>query len=145
LGIGSRDFPVAALTIVKRAFRVTGFTASLLAILVASGGHWMVLQSVAWTRMLIVNAQSETLTVAVGKTFDGKHPCKMCHQIRDGREQERHASAVVSHDHGPRMWLAVSVVSLDPAIPRDQAIEVWASRSPADFVGSPPEPPPRAA
>lgn len=113
--------------------------------LLASGGHWMVLQSVAWTRMLIANARSDTLPVAIRKTFDGDHPCKMCHQIREGREAERHESSLVSHEHGPRLWLAVSVAALDLIAPRNHAIEAAASRPPADFVGTAPEPPPRAA
>lgn len=95
--------------------------------------------------MLIANSQSDTLAVALGKTFDGKHPCKMCHQIREGRDEERREPALVSHDHEPRVWLAVSGVSSYLANPRGHAVEASASLCPADFVGNPPEPPPRAA
>jgi hypothetical protein len=109
------------------------------------GGHWMVLQSVAWTRMLIANSRSDTLPVAMSKTFDGKHPCKMCHQIREGREAERHESSIARGDHAPRPWLALAVAAPKvPALPH-RAIGPRTPSPHADFVGTPPEPPPRAA
>jgi len=95
--------------------------------------------------MLITNARNEPLAVAVRKTFDGKHPCKMCHQIRAGREDERRESSLASHDHGPRMWLAVSAVSVDSSTLRNRAIGAAASAPPVEFLGAPPEPPPRRA
>jgi hypothetical protein len=105
----------------------------------------MVLQSIAWTRMLVANAHGETLAVAVSKTFDGKHPCKMCHQIREGRERERHEPTVASHGHEPRMWLAVAAVPLGHVESRAHRVDARASIRPAEIVGAPPEPPPRAA
>lgn len=105
----------------------------------------MVLQSVAWTRMLIANSRTDTLPTALVKTFDGKHPCKMCHQIREGREEERHEASLVSGHHAPRLWLALSVMSVPPPVARDRALEGSISSPPADFVGIPPDPPPRVA
>ena len=53
------------------------------------GGHWLVLQSVAWDEMIASHARGETLMVALEKTFDGKHPCSMCKMVKSGREQEQ--------------------------------------------------------
>ena len=105
----------------------------------------MVLQSVAWTRMLIANSRSDTLPVAMAKTFDGKHPCKMCHQIREGREGERRESSVVSGNHAPRPWLALAGVAATPPLPPGDAIAASTPNTHVDVVRTPPEPPPRAA
>jgi hypothetical protein len=130
---------------VNRVFLTFGFAASLLAMSAVCGGHWMVLQSVAWTRMLIVNSRSDTLPVALSKTFDGKHPCKMCHEIREGREAERHESSIASGEHAPRPWLAVAAVEATLTAPPARSVDATALNARADFVGAPPEPPPRTA
>jgi hypothetical protein len=58
--------------------------------LVASlGGHWAMLQTVAWAGMLARNLQRTNLAQAVSDTFDGNHPCAMCKAIKAGRETEQ--------------------------------------------------------
>ena len=69
-------------------YRVAKFLV-LLAALQILGGHWAVLQTVAWTQMFIDYAQKDSLTVAVAKTFDGDHPCSLCQTVSDGRKQEK--------------------------------------------------------
>ena len=51
----------------------------MLAVLV--GGHWGMLQVVAWTGMLIDYSQDNPFTTAVEMTFDGDHPCAICKQV----------------------------------------------------------------
>jgi hypothetical protein len=63
------------------------------ALLGASGGHWAVLQSVAWAKMLADNSRTECLSTAIEKTFDGKHLCPLCQQIAKGRQSEKKADA----------------------------------------------------
>lgn len=53
------------------------------------GGHWAVLQTVAWTKMVVDFAQQDSLSVAVAKTFDGAHPCELCQTVKEGRKEER--------------------------------------------------------
>jgi hypothetical protein len=60
----------------------------VVALLGATGGHWAVLQTVAWTDMLTGNLQTHSFTEAVTRTFDGEHPCKLCKQISTGRQAE---------------------------------------------------------
>lgn len=62
---------------------------ALFAVLQIVGGHWVALQSVAWVRMTIDYAQSTTLTKALEKTFDGEHPCDLCHKVKEGRSEEQ--------------------------------------------------------
>ncbi len=61
----------------------------ILALLGATGGHWAVLQTIAWADMLAKNLQTETVTTAISKTFDGQHPCKMCVEISAGKKEEK--------------------------------------------------------
>jgi hypothetical protein len=53
------------------------------------GLHWVILQSVAWTGMIIVYSQTAPLLDAVEKTFDGKHPCKICKAVDEGKKAEK--------------------------------------------------------
>jgi hypothetical protein len=63
------------------------------AILVSCGAHWLVLQSIAWTAMLVENSQRSTLVEAVKRTFDGAHPCALCKQIAAGKTEEKKSDA----------------------------------------------------
>jgi len=72
--------------------RRIGSVLMIVATLAATGTHWAVLQSVAWTAMLASNLQTEPLTEAVQRTFDGKHPCCLCKAIaaakKSGKKNE---------------------------------------------------------
>ena len=61
----------------------------ILALLASVGGHWALLQSVAWTRMIIERTHTESFTVAVQTTLDGEHPCDLCKRITEGKQHER--------------------------------------------------------
>jgi len=50
------------------------------------GLHWLALQSVAWTTMLVANARHAPLSEAVAKTFDGEHLCSLCHAVAAGKK-----------------------------------------------------------
>jgi len=66
----------------------------VVALFLAIGGHWALLQSVAWASMIVDYSRNATLTVAVEKTFDGQHPCSICHQIQKGRQSEKKGETV---------------------------------------------------
>ncbi len=68
-----------------------GHVLLILALLGATGGHWTVLQTVAWADMLAKNLQTESVGAALTMTFDGQHPCKMCKQISAGKQAEKQA------------------------------------------------------
>ena len=59
----------------------------------ATGSHWAVLQTVAWTNMFVDNASEEPFSSAFIKTFDGQHPCALCKQIDKGRQSEKKADS----------------------------------------------------
>lgn len=121
-------------------FQRAGRILALVALLGCAGGHWMVLQSLAWTTMLVEYTHDGGVTRAVEKTFDGAHPCDLCKRIEKGRQGEprRDVSAAVSelilfHETTPRL------------VP--PALGFWWQRIPAGCAhsrGEPPlHPPPR--
>jgi hypothetical protein len=55
----------------------------------ASGGQWVVLQSVAWAGMIVSNLRHDSLSTAVSHTFDGQHPCPLCKAIQSSRQSEK--------------------------------------------------------
>ncbi|MDB6032696.1 MAG: hypothetical protein JWM16_3034 [Verrucomicrobiales bacterium] len=56
------------------------------ALVLATGGHWVLLQSVAWVGMAIHFTETDGFATAIQKTFDGKHPCKLCKVVEEGRK-----------------------------------------------------------
>ena len=57
------------------------------------GCHWAVLQTVAWAGMLVTYARQTNGVDAVGKTFDGEHPCKLCIKLRESRKSKEREPA----------------------------------------------------
>ena len=62
-----------------------------------SGAHWVVLQTTAWTGMLISRSVTTSVADAIGTTFDGQHPCPMCSAIADGKQTERQSEQNFDH------------------------------------------------
>ena len=66
-----------------------GRGATILELCLSLGLHWLALQSVAWTGMLLANARHAPLGEAVAKTFDGAHPCELCQAVAAGKKSEK--------------------------------------------------------
>ena len=64
------------------------------ALVLATGLHWIALQSVAWTTMLASHLCNESFSSAVCKTFDGQHPCCLCKAIAAAKKSEKKSDAV---------------------------------------------------
>lgn len=63
---------------------------ALIALLQICGGHWGVLQTVAWTKMVATYLQEQSsLPEALEKTFNGRNPCSLCKAVNEGRSQEK--------------------------------------------------------
>ena len=71
-----------------RVFTLFGKWMLVIATISAIGGHFMVLQSVAWTSMVLSNVRHENIGTAIEQTFDGQHPCPLCKRIEKARESE---------------------------------------------------------
>jgi hypothetical protein len=82
-------FPRAAAAYPAPVFKRLGHALLILALIGALGGHWAVLQTVAWTNMLATHLRTSSLEEALAKTFDGKNPCALCKDISAGRQAEQ--------------------------------------------------------
>jgi hypothetical protein len=60
---------------------------------VTLGFHWGLLQSVAWVGMIVNYSRQGSFSEAVGKTFDGQHPCPLCKLVRAGKTSEKKPEA----------------------------------------------------
>jgi len=117
-----------------------GHVLLILALLTATGGHWAVLQTVAWTNMLANNLRNDSLAVALTKTFDGENPCSMCKHISAGKKAEKKA------EFPPRLRQLEYVAGRAEFV--FAAPEVFRFRSAsgpgvAALIHQPPVPPPR--
>lgn len=114
----------------------------VLALLASVGGHWAVLQSVAWTQMLVERTSGESFTRALETTFDGAHPCALCKRIADGKQKEQQPErAPVSTKLD--LLLERRVIAFIPPFV-DAEFFLVAVHAPSR-VDCPPVPPPRSA
>jgi hypothetical protein len=118
--------------------------AALIAAVTICGGHWAALKTVAWAGMLWEYSRGASVTEAVVKTFNGKHPCKLCVSIDAGRQQEQ--KAPVSAQVKVPKFEAISTTPLSfrrqIATPGLWRVEHWFART---WREAPPTPPPLAA
>jgi len=111
-----------------------------LALIVTIGAHWAVLQSVAWVGMLATNARTYSLPEAITRTFDGQHPCRLCHVIAAGKQTEQ-KQPVSKIETKIDFWLTLAGCELIP--PAQTLYSRPVSVFPPLRLESPPTPPPR--
>src|SRR5688572_3519270 len=85
-----RGWRLGSIDMARRLFQF--FVAA--ALVVAVGGHWAVLQSVAWVSMVVTYSQTDSWDVALQKTFSGEKPCKLCLAVKEGKQQEQKQSVL---------------------------------------------------
>lgn len=118
-----------------------GHVLLIIAVLTAMGTHWFVLQSVAWTSMLMDNLNSNSVVQAVGRTFDGKHPCRLCNLIGKGKQTEKKSDLRVEwkkfeFSYAPSTFLFSPPSSFCAQVPVQETADL--------LTHTPPVPPPRA-
>jgi hypothetical protein len=123
-------------------FAIVGRAVVFCAICFAFEFHWLALQSVAWTTMLVTNARQGSLCEAVTKTFDGAHPCKLCHAVSSGQKSEKKSQT-------PLLFDKIDLVCLVRTLCFEPWFEDYSYQSISIQVTerslSPPVPPPRFA
>lgn len=62
-------------------------------LMLALGGHWACLQTIAWIGMTVQYSRGASLGAAVEKTLSGRHPCKLCRAVAAGQNEERQQAA----------------------------------------------------
>jgi hypothetical protein len=120
--------------------RCVGRIATIGALCCAIGLHWVALQSIAWTTMIVSYAKQQSLRTAIVLTLDGAHPCSLCHAVSKGGNSEK-KSALQSPAPKIDMICASSMVGLIlPFIRFEYAMRDFYS---SQIGRSPPVPPPR--
>jgi hypothetical protein len=71
-------------------------TATVMVLVLTMGLHWALLQTVAWTGMVIAYSQKNPFPDAVSMTFDGEHLCPMCKAIKQGRAEEKQQEQIAA-------------------------------------------------
>ena len=124
--------------------RVVVRTATVLMLVLTLGLHWALLQTVAWTGMIVAYSQDAPLLTAVANTFDGNHPCPMCKAIKQGRAEERKQRQQKS-DSTVKLEFPLVTERLRLAAPEfDDELMVFVPDL-KSFASEPPTPPPRVA
>jgi hypothetical protein len=120
--------------------RCIGRAVTILALCCAIGLHWIALQSVAWTTMLIQNAKCAPLPTAIARTFDGSHPCSLCHIVNKGKDSERKSDLQPSAPKIDIICMARPIRLLPPFADFEHAAQDFSF---SESGHSPPVPPPR--
>lgn len=111
-------------------------------LLVSMGGHLAVLQTVAWSKMLVDFSATDSLTVAVEKTFDGEHPCPLCKVVKQTKEKEKQDDPWVKTELKWNVTLPAGVMLPAPRF-TDVAIHVpeYSGRTSRVYLALPMQPP----
>lgn len=127
---------------IRFVFRKFGHLLLIVALIATVGGHWAMLQSIAWTNMLAENLRAVSVSEAFEKTFDGQHPCCLCKAIKEGKKSEKKSEL-------PAPSKQVEFVCEQPVFiftpPQGFHVVPVTAFSPNDLSSRPPVPPPRSA
>ena len=128
-------------------FRKLGLVCAALALFSIAGGHWAVLQSVAWAEMLHDYSQRNgSIAAAVEQTFDGQHPCALCQEIQVAKAKERKETPTAPSAQDDARVKALLAHSVLPAFVRtteDVSFPRAVFAANASRAEPPPTPPPR--
>jgi hypothetical protein len=76
-------------SVVSGVIRCISRAVGIFALCCAIGLQWIALQSIAWTAMIVDYSKRGSLCEAIAQTFDGAHPCSLCHIVNKGKTTER--------------------------------------------------------
>jgi hypothetical protein len=114
--------------------------ATIGALCCAIGLHWVALQSFAWTSMLIEYSKGAPLCQAIAQTFDGAHPCSLCHVVATGKASEKKTDVQSRVPRIDIICIARVIRLISPVALFDYTVLDF---SVSEIEHSPPVPPPR--
>jgi hypothetical protein len=92
--------------------------------------------------MVITYSQEGTLTQALAKTFDGKHPCSLCNQIAQAQKSQKKSDR---HLEVKKLEFISAVQVIASYAPNHFQLQSAGNSSAPQFSEIPPLPPPRSA
>jgi hypothetical protein len=121
-------------------FRCIARAVTIFALCCAIGLHWIALQSLAWTTMIIDYSKRAPLCQAITQTFDGAHPCSLCDAVNAGKNSEKKSDLQSSTPKIDMICVSRRASLLRPFIPFEYVLGDFCS---SEIGRSPPVPPPR--
>ena len=115
----------------------------VLTLTLSLGAHWALLQSVAWVGMVVTYSHDSTFTEALSKTFDGKHPCKLCKIVQESKAKDKKQETQKPSKEVEKFLPAGHAFALCP--PELEPTIFSASNQADSRVEPPPIPPPERA
>jgi hypothetical protein len=115
---------------------------TIFALCCAIGLQWVALQSVAWTAMVVDYSKHASLCHAIVQTFDGAHPCSLCHIVNKGKTAEKKSDLQLLTPKIDIICAKRAITLIQPFVHFDYATSDF---SVAEIGYSPPVPPPRAS
>jgi hypothetical protein len=112
----------------------------LVLLIISIGGHWALLQSAAWVGMMIDYSRDGSISAAVCKTFDGKHPCCLCKAIAAGKKSEQKKELSFKSQ---KLEFPPSKEDRSPLAPGDYQLFAQIDFLAQSAFQKPPTPPPR--
>jgi len=125
--------------------RLIGCIVMTAALFLSAGGHLALLQGVAWATMIWDYARTGSVTAAVEKTFDGKHPCPLCKKIAAQRSHDEKAPVTVKTEKKAEVFVGVSSQILPKPLARSFAYPPHPFLNVPEHPSAPPVPVPIAA
>jgi hypothetical protein len=129
---------VASLAIV---LPCAGRIVTISALCCAIGLHWIALQSLAWATMIIDYSKRAPLCQAITQTFDGAHPCSLCHVVSKGKNSEKKQDLQSPAPKIDIICVPSSGRLINQFIPFEYAVRDFCY---SEIERAPPVPPPRS-
>jgi hypothetical protein len=128
-------------SVVSGVVRCIARAVTIFALCCAIGLQWIALQSIAWTAMIVDYSKRGSLCEAIAQTFDGAHPCSLCHIVNKGKTTENKSDLQLLTPKIDMICASHAISLLQPFVPVEYAARDFSF----DKVGrSPPVPPPRS-
>jgi hypothetical protein len=122
-------------------FRIAGRAITVLSLCCAIGLHWIALQSIAWTTMIVDYSRQAPLRQAITQTCAGMHPCSICHLVNKGKNSEKKSDLQPLTTRIDMICTKRAITLLRPFVHFEY---LTGDFSFSEIADSPPDPPPRS-
>ncbi len=117
---------------------------TLAAWLLATGSQWDLVQTFAWGRMFVTNAQTLPLFEAARLTFSPEGRCELCHAVAEAKQQQEDSATIPGGKADAKILLTFEPApSPVVAAPEFSPWSLSDPLVPAMTRAAPPVPPPR--
>jgi hypothetical protein len=124
----------------SKVLRIAGLPLMCAAFLSFAGGHWALLQTIAWGQMLRDYSKNMPIAEAIERTFSGAYPCTMCKKIAEEQQKEEKAPATVKLDKKAEIFLLWARDLLRKPESKDFSYLPSGETAPAERSEAPPVP-----